>query len=102
MSPTLEAGDLALVRVGSRVAPRDIALVRRAGHALVLHRIVRPAGARTWITQGDANPIPDLEAVSEPEIVGRVVAVLHVGRAASRCRGTVRATLANQSDSTGR
>ncbi len=103
MSPALLPGDIALVSPTRAVAMRDVVLIRERGRAAVLHRIVGPKGNGAWVTQGDANPVPDLEPISTSAIEGRVIGVVRVGALAQRWRGALGgAKLANQSDSTRR
>ncbi len=101
MEPSLEPGDIVLVRRGASPRVRDIVLIRRSGHPDVLHRVVGAAGSGRWVTQGDANPVADLKPVQTSAIEGRVVSVLHLGAAVRRWRhASGDAKLANQSDST--
>jgi len=87
MHPALHAGDLVLVRRGVSVAPGDVALLAPPGHGAVLHRVLSLRADGSARTRGDANAVVDFSATPRAGIVGRVVAVVPVGRAIERWRG---------------
>ena len=74
MEPALRKGDLLLVRADGGLYPGDIVTYVSRGGSLITHRVVGHAEAG-YITQGDANNIPD-EAVTQQRVLGRVVGVL--------------------------
>ncbi len=103
MSPALESGDIVFVARRVSASPRDIVLIHEPGHGAVLHRIVGRSAEGSWVTRGDANPVPDLSPVRPSAILGRAVGVVHIGGAVREWREVLGgAKLANQSDSTRR
>jgi signal peptidase I len=100
MSPALSVGDVVVVRLGARPVPGDIVLVRAAGHAPVLHRVVELLDGGAVRTKGDANQIADPTPTSSGEVLGRSVAVIPVGALIDRWKGRSGcATIATQSKS---
>lgn len=88
MEPTLEVGDLVLVRLG---VPADLpvgsVVAFRLNSTIVVHRLVGVRGGRL-ITKGDANPEPDPFPVYKESLVGVVVGKLpKVGLLALALRG---------------
>lgn len=79
MAPAIPPGSLALVQPLARpVRPGEI-IAYRAGDRTVIHRVAAPAprqAGMAWLTRGDANPVPDVQAVTAEDIVGRVVLVI--------------------------
>ena len=103
MSPTLTPGDIVLVELGAKPVEGDIVLVRAAGHAPVLHRVVALLDGGSVRTRGDANSVDDLEPARPGEIAGRSVAVLPIGSLIARWRRRpAYATMASQPNSTRR
>lgn len=91
MLPSLEGGDLVIVRSAGRYSVGDVVAYRvPAGELgegqIVIHRIAG-ADASAFVVQGDNNPAPDPWQVRPPDIagtawlripaVGRVLATLH-------------------------
>lgn len=74
MSPGLETGDMVIIRNGSNgIKPGDI-VTYRLGEVLVTHRvktISEDAASEVFVTQGDANTIPDYKKVERSQIVGK-------------------------------
>lgn len=99
MVPALVHGDLVLVRRGAAATTGDIALVRRAGHGPVLHRVVREEPDGSVVTRGDANPIDDFDTAARAEVRGVVALYVPCGSWLKRWRGErVSDTLSAQSD----
>lgn len=97
MEPTLVPGDLCLAATMMTPGTGDIALVSPSGKRSMLHRVVGVTGS-TYVTQGDANAHPDLEAATRTEVRGRVVVVVPFGKALRGWMRAVRdATLLTQS-----
>ena len=73
MSPTLEQGEVVLLREGDEYAVGDIVGVRNPnlGGALVVHRIIRAEEGR-FVTRGDANGFDDAFQPMSGEVVGRL------------------------------
>ena len=80
MTPALWPGDLCVVLKDASPSTRDVILFIADGHRQrVLHR-VRELREDTLVTQGDANPVPDRGPVARENVLGRVAAVVPVGR----------------------
>lgn len=86
MRPALTAGDLVVVRADASAVPGRIVLVREAGHAAMLHRVVAVNPDGSVRTRGDANPVEDITAAPPSAVRGVVVAVVPVGSWAQRWR----------------
>ena len=73
MSPTLERGQVVLLREHDGYAVGDIVGVRNPnlGGALVVHRIIR-AEEGHFVTRGDANGFDDTFQPTSGEVVGRL------------------------------
>jgi signal peptidase len=75
----VECGRLALGKI----------VLRRIGEQLQVHRLVGKlsesanVGASNWITKGDSNPHPDIDAFAEEDILGVVVAIQRYRRSTS-------------------
>ena len=87
MSPTLDAGDLVIVRKHAQPSGGSIALVHVAGHQPVLHRVVSVGQDGAIVTRGDANPVDDRERALPSEVAGVVVRVIPAGALLRRWRG---------------
>lgn len=74
MSPLLQTGDVVLVQQRTEYRVGDIIQFRR-GDVLYLHRIVAKTKSG-YLTQGDANPIPDRQNVVKSDIQGSAIGVL--------------------------
>jgi len=76
MSPGIETGDLVIIKVGNgNLKPGDI-VTYRLEDMLITHRIKNTyqlASSETFLTQGDANSIPDYKLVESSQIVGKYV-----------------------------
>jgi len=88
MAPTLTPGDIALVALGRRPIPGDIALIRSPGHEQVLHRVVEIGSRGSIRTKGDANTVADFEPVPAGQVVGRYIGVVPLGKLVARWRGS--------------
>lgn len=86
MEPSMSSGDLAIVRRGSAVGEGDAVLYASEAHGPVLHRVLRVRPDGSLETKGDANPIPDREAVPRRVVRGKVVTVLRFGLAGRALR----------------
>ena len=87
MAPTLSPGDVALVAVGRRPIPGDIALIRSPGHEQVLHRVIEIRDGGSMTTKGDANRVADFEPVPAGAVAGRCIGVVPLGKLMARWRG---------------
>lgn len=98
MEPALVGGDVCLAARGMDVTEGDIILYRRPGDKPVLHRVVALEPNGQLRTAGDANQHLDRDPVPPRYVMGRVVAVFPLGRAARNWMRCVRgATLLTQS-----
>ncbi|HYE12651.1 MAG TPA: signal peptidase I [Patescibacteria group bacterium] len=83
MSPGIETGDMVIIKMGNKnIKPGDI-VTYRLENVLVTHRIKSISNAadvaEVFITQGDANSIPDYKLVERSQIVGRYVFKIPMG-----------------------
>jgi len=74
MEPTVSVNDLLLLQGGDFYQTEDIITYVSAQGSMVTHRI-KQCSSHGYLTQGDANNIPD-EKISKQRILGRVVFVL--------------------------
>ena len=103
MAPTLSPGDVALVALGRRPIPGDIALIRSPGHEQVLHRVIEIADGGSIRTKGDANAVADFEPVPAGAVAGRCIGVVPLGKLMARWRGSgAYASITSQPNSTRR
>jgi signal peptidase len=82
MSPGIETGDMVIIRKGNKnIKPGDI-VTYRLEDVLVTHRvknISNTSAAEVFITQGDANGIPDFKKVERSQILGKYVFKIPMG-----------------------
>lgn len=88
MEPTLEVGDVVLVKLGVPVdLPVGSVVAFRLNSTIVVHRLVGLEGEKL-VTKGDSNPEPDPFPVYRESLVGIVVGVIpKVGLLALALRG---------------
>jgi|688.fasta_scaffold02275_36 hypothetical protein len=82
MAPSLDTGDLVVVRPDPPYQPGDVVAYRQPGGdaAIVVHRVVATDGDRL-VLQGDANDTVDAVRPDSDDVIGaQVVAIPHVGR----------------------
>lgn len=79
MAPAISAGDVVIVETvpPETISEGDVVTFRSSGTAnnRVTHRVVEvvgSAGAREFVTKGDANAIPDDERVQPGDVIGAV------------------------------
>lgn len=75
MRPTVEYGDVLIVRPAEAYRAGDIVTYARGDGTLVTHRVVE-AGDDGLITQGDANDAADPRTVDVTDVTGRVEAII--------------------------
>ena len=80
MRPSIEVGDLAILVKArpEKIGVGDVIQFHR-GEGMVIHRvreITVEGGGRSFVTQGDANSVPDPEPVLPEQVAGKVVKVL--------------------------
>jgi signal peptidase len=74
MTPTFPTGALVVAApLGGPVVPGDVVVFRSGGTGLTTHRVVTVSGDLLQ-TKGDANETPDVGAVPQSAVIGRVVA----------------------------
>lgn len=82
MSPGIETGDMVIIRKGSKnIKPGDV-ITYRLEDMLVTHRVKNVTDANAtevFITQGDANSIPDFKIVERGNILGKYVFKIPMG-----------------------
>lgn len=79
MLPAIIPGQPLVVRCGQRPAIGEVAVYRRRGTALAVHRVV--ASRDSWLlTWGDANPLPDEPVDADRQLLGVVGGVHRNGR----------------------
>ena len=74
MSPTIEIGDIVIVKLGEQGQKRDI-ITYKSGNAFITHRIIEINGD-SIIAKGDNNNTQD-EAITKDAIVGKVVFIMN-------------------------
>lgn len=74
MEPSISVDDMIVIRRQDAYEVGDV-ITFTADGSLVTHR-VQDMTSTGFLTQGDANDVPDLERVSAEQIVGKVVIVI--------------------------
>jgi signal peptidase len=82
MSPGIQTGDLVIVKEGNRDIREGDVVTYRLQDFLVTHRVKEIEEQNTvevFITQGDANRIPDYKTVDRSQILGKYVFRIPMG-----------------------
>ena len=74
MSPTIEKGDIVIIKIGDEIREKDI-ITYKKDNVLVTHRIVRIDG-NTITAKGDFNNTED-EPINKDEIIGKTVFIIN-------------------------
>ena len=74
MSPTMEKGDIVIIKIGDEIKENDIITYQKE-NVLVTHRIVNINGD-TIIAKGDFNNTYD-EPIKKDEVIGRTVFIVN-------------------------
>ena len=74
MSPTIEKGDIVIIKIGDEIKENDIITYQKE-NVLVTHRIVNINGD-TIIAKGDFNNTDD-EPIKKDEVIGRTVFIVN-------------------------
>lgn len=74
MSPTIEKGDIVIVKIGEQVQEKDI-ITYRSENAFITHRIIDIDG-ESIIAKGDNNNTQD-NAITKDAIIGKVVFIMN-------------------------
>lgn len=73
MSPTINVGDVVIVKVAEEVQENDI-IVYKENENFITHRLIRKEDGKI-ITKGDANNSED-KAIEENNVLGKVVKII--------------------------
>lgn len=74
MSPTMEIGDVIIVKIGEQVQEKDI-ITYKKDNSFITHRIVKIEG-NSIIAKGDNNNTQD-EEITQDAVVGKVVFIIN-------------------------
>ena len=74
MSPTIEVGDIIIIKIGDEIKENDI-ITYKQDDVLITHRIEQIDGD-TIITKGDYNNIQD-EPIERSQVIGKVVHIFN-------------------------
>ena len=74
MSPTMEIGDIVIVKIGEQAKEKDI-ITYKKDNAFITHRIIKIEG-ESIIAQGDNNNTQD-ESITKDAIIGKVVHIIN-------------------------
>ena len=74
MSPTIEKGDIIIIKLGDEIKENDI-ITYKQGNVLITHRIEKIDG-NTIITKGDYNNIQD-EPIEKNQVIGKAVYIIN-------------------------
>lgn len=79
MDPTLHVTDIVVSLMPSRnnYAVGDIIIFKNPLGELIVHRVIKKClNPPVYVTQGDANPIPDTYQIRSSDIYGKVIVVI--------------------------
>lgn len=74
MAPTMEKGDIIIIKIGDEIKENDI-ITYKQGNALITHRIVEIDGD-TIIAKGDNNNTED-EPINKNQVIGKSVFIIN-------------------------
>lgn len=74
MSPTMEIGDVVIVKIGEQVQEKDI-ITYKKDNSFITHRIIKIEG-NSIIAKGDNNNTQD-EEITQDAVVGKVVFIIN-------------------------
>jgi len=74
MSPTMEKGDIVIVKIGNEVQNQDI-ITYKKDNAFITHRIIKIDG-ESIIAKGDNNNTQD-KAITKDDVLGKVVFIVN-------------------------
>ena len=74
MSPTMEKGDIVIVKIGEQVQEKDI-ITYKKDNVFITHRIVKIDG-ESIIAKGDNNNTQD-EAITKEAVIGKVFSIIN-------------------------
>lgn len=82
MSPGINTGDMVVIKKGSQSIQQGDIVTYRLEDALVIHRVKavdKQGAAEVFVTQGDANSIPDYKVVEHNQVVGKYLFRIPMG-----------------------
>ena len=74
MSPTIERGDIIIIKIGDEIKENDI-ITYKQDNVLITHRIEQIDGD-TIITKGDYNNVQD-EPIEKNQVIGKAVYIIN-------------------------
>ena len=74
MSPTMEIGDIVIIKIGENAKEKDI-ITYKKDDAIITHRIIKIDG-ESIIAKGDNNNTQD-ESITKDAIIGKVVFIIN-------------------------
>ena len=75
MSPTMETGDLVIVKLGEQELQEQDIITYKKGNSFITHRIIKIDG-NSIIAKGDNNNTQD-EEITQDMVVGKVVSIIN-------------------------
>ena len=74
MAPTIEKGDIVIIKIGDEIRENDI-ITYKKNNVLITHRIMNIDGD-TIIAKGDYNNTED-EPITKSQVIGKSVFIVH-------------------------
>ena len=74
MAPTIEKGDIVIIKIGDEIRENDI-ITYKKNNVLITHRIMNIDGD-TIIAKGDYNNTED-EPITKNQVIGKSVFIIH-------------------------
>lgn len=74
MMPTMEKGDIVIIKIGDEIKENDI-ITYKSGNALITHRVVEINGDKI-IAKGDNNNAED-EPINKEQVIGKSVFIIN-------------------------
>lgn len=74
MAPTIEKGDIVIIKIGDEIRENDI-ITYKKNNVLITHRIMNIDGD-TIIAKGDYNNTED-EPITKSQVIGKTVFIVH-------------------------
>ena len=74
MAPTIEKGDIVIIKIGDEIRENDI-ITYKTNNVLITHRIMNIDGD-TIIAKGDYNNTED-EPITKSQVIGKSVFIVH-------------------------
>lgn len=74
MMPTMEKGDIVIIKIGDEIKENDI-ITYKSGNALITHRVIEINGDKI-IAKGDNNNAED-EPINKEQVIGKSVFIIN-------------------------